>query len=219
MSSDVGSGPTERRDLFLTIERMTPKNYAERARRLVIGCAVERTPFGPALVAALDGALCAVWFVTEAGEGAAMRELQRRWPDATVRHVPRSRRWWGEALRARMEGNLDRPLAIVLKGTSLQIKVWEALLSIPLGRVLSYRQVADRVQAPMAVRAVGHAIGRNALAYVVPCHRVLRSTGDLGGYRWGVRRKLAILVREQAILDERRESGIRRLRAKPCKGE
>ena len=213
------SVPSDRRDRFLTIERMTPKEYEERARGLVIECAVEPTPFGPALVAALDGALCAVWFVGEGGEGAAMRELQRRWPDATLRHAPRATRQSGEALRARMEGHLDRPLGIFLIGTSLQLKVWEALLSIPLGRVLSYRQVADLAQAPTAARAVGNAIGRNALAYLVPCHRVLRSTGSLGGYRWGLTRKLAILAREQAILTKGPEGGIRRLRAKPRRGE
>ena len=197
------SGPSQLHHLFLTIERMTPKEYGERARGLVIECAVEPTPFGPALVAALDGALCAVSFVTEGSDGAAMSELQRRWPDATLRHAPRATRRRGEALRARMEGHFDRPLGILLKGTSLQVKVWEALLSIPFGRVLSYRQVAELAQAPTAARAVGNAIGRNALAYLVPCHRVLRSTGGLGGYRWGITRKLAILAREQAILNQR----------------
>jgi AraC family transcriptional regulator of adaptative response/methylated-DNA-[protein]-cysteine methyltransferase len=213
------SGPSQRRDRFLTIERMTPKEYEERARGLVIEWAVEPTPFGPALVAALDGALCTVWFVTEGGDGAAMRELDRRWPDATVRHAPQATRRRGEALRAHMDGHLDRPLGILLKGTSLQVKVWEALLSIPLGRVLSYRQVAELAQAPTAARAVGNAIARNALAYLVPCHRVLRSTGGLGGYRWGITRKLAILAREQAILNQGPEGWIRRLRAKPRRGE
>jgi AraC family transcriptional regulator of adaptative response/methylated-DNA-[protein]-cysteine methyltransferase len=204
-SREVGSGPSQRRDRFLTIERMTAQKYDERARALTIECAVEPTPFGPALVAALDGALCAVWFVTEGGESAAMSELRRRWPDATLRHAPRATRRQGEALRARMEGHLDRPLGILLKGSSLQLRVWEALLSIPVGRILSYRQVADLAQAPTAARAVGNAVGHNALAYVVPCHRVLRSTGSLGGYRWGIRRKLAILAREQAMLEQMAE--------------
>jgi AraC family transcriptional regulator, regulatory protein of adaptative response / methylated-DNA-[protein]-cysteine methyltransferase len=213
-SAEVGlSGPSRLHDLFLTIERMTPGQYKERARGLVIEYAVEPTPFGPALVAALDGALCAVSFVQDGGEGEAMRELQERWPDAALRHAPPATRRHGEVLRARMEGHLDRPLGILLKGTALQLKVWEALLHIPVGCVLSYRHVADLAGAPAAARAVGNAIGHNALAYLIPCHRVLRSTGSLGGYRWGVTRKRAILAREQAIAGEgRREWDSKALR-------
>ena len=103
-----------------------------------------------------------------------------------------------ETLRERLAGRPGAPLGLVLKGTELQLKVWEALLRLPDGRVSSYQAIAETAGVPSATRAVGNAIGQNHLAVLIPCHRVLRSTGALGGYRWGLDRKTALLGLEAA---------------------
>ena len=121
-----------------------------------------------------------------------------RGASATLAHAPAAVRSAGLALRARLAGRPHRPLGIVLKGTDLQLRTWEALLAVPEGRTLSYGALARAVGAPGAARAVGTAVGQNPLAVLIPCHRVIRESGALGGYAWGLERKLALLAREQA---------------------
>lgn len=200
-SAGVGlSGPSRLHDLFVSLEKMTPGEYKLRARGLTLCHGVEVTPCGPALIALLGQSVAAVLFLAsedEAGEALALEELRARWPGAMLQKSAPLVRAAGVALRERMDGRLDRPLALTLKGTPLQLRVWEALLAVPAGHVAAYSDVARLAGAPGAVRAVGTAIGQNALACLIPCHRVLRSTGAFGGYRWGTARKRLLLAREQ----------------------
>jgi len=143
------------------------------------------------MVAALRDAICAVSFVD--GEAEARAALADRWPGARLVRARRTIRPHAELLRGRLRGRADRPLSLLLRGSPLQLQVWEALLRIPTGRVASYGDVARLAGAPAATRAVASAVADNAIACLIPCHRVIRSTGAFGEYRWGAARKIALL--------------------------
>jgi AraC family transcriptional regulator of adaptative response/methylated-DNA-[protein]-cysteine methyltransferase len=203
-SGAVGlSGPGRLHDLFLSVEKLTPGEYKSRAAGLVVEWGEEETPLGTALLAVIGGAAVFVGFTSaldEAGQGRdeAVAGLRARFPGAALVERPAAVRPLGTLLRERLAGRPGEPIGVLLKGTPLQLKVWEALLRIPSGHVASYGDVARLAGAPAAVRAVGTAIGQNHLALLIPCHRVLRSTGAFGGYRWGPVRKAALFGREQA---------------------
>ncbi|MCX4241414.1 methylated-DNA--[protein]-cysteine S-methyltransferase [Paraliomyxa miuraensis] len=192
------SGAGRLHDLFLSIERMTPGQYKAQADGLTVRFSVEPTPFGPALLAALDRGLCGVSFVTDTGQAHAIAELTARWPRATLLRDPRAIRPYAQALCARMRGQQPRPLGVVLKGTPFQLQVWEALLRVPEGAAVGYGALAAELGTPTAARAVGTAVGRNPLAFLIPCHRVIRASRVLGDYHWGADRKLALLGIEHA---------------------
>jgi len=192
------SGPSRLHDLFLSLEGMTPGEYKARGRGQEIRWAVEETPFGPALFAAIERGLCGLSFVGDAGEAGALEELTRRWPEATRLRAPAAVRVHAEAFRARMAGKVDRPLGLVLKGTPLQLRVWEALLRIPPGHLATYGDVAKLAGAPRATRAVASAIAQNPIACLIPCHRVIQSTGAFGEYHWGAVRKRALIAFERS---------------------
>lgn len=192
------SGPSRLHDLFVRVERMTPGEYKRAGRHVTIRWAVEPTPLGDALLAATDRGLCGVSFLENDAEAEAERALRERWPEATFERAPVALRAYAGELRARLEGRGDQPLPIVLRGTDFQINVWEALIRIPPGRVLAYADLAKAAGEPRAVRAVASAVAANPIAYLVPCHRVIRSTGAFGQYRWGPVRKTAMLGLEMA---------------------
>jgi len=192
------SSPSRLHDLFVTIERMTPGQFKLRAEGLTLDWAVAETPFGPALLAALEGRLCALSFMAEADPGQALAELEARWPRARFRHDPRALQPSIAALEQRLRGEAPQPLALALKGTPFQLRVWEALLRIPEGRVLAYGDLARQMGEPAASRAVGTAVGQNPVGYLIPCHRVIQASGALGDYHWGPERKRAILALERA---------------------
>lgn len=192
------SSPSRLHDLFLSLEQMTPGEYRGAARGLTIAWAVEATPLGPALFAAVERGLCGFSFVVDGDEAGALQELESRWPGATLRHLPGALHPYAQALRERLHGDVARPLGLVLKGTALQLRVWEALLRIPPGHVATYSDVARLAGAPSAVRAVATAVGRNPIACLIPCHRVIQSTGALGSYHWGSARKQLLLGLERA---------------------
>ena len=192
-SVEVGlSGPSRLHDLFLTLERLTPGEYKSGAEGLAIAWGVHATPLGPALFAAMDRGLCGLSFVTD-GEHEALHALERRWPGARLEHRPAAVATYARELAARMQGKPGEPLSVVLKGTRLQLKVWEALLRIPEGGVAAYHDVARLAGVPRATRAVASAIGQNPIACLIPCHRVIASTGAFGKYHWGAPRKIALL--------------------------
>ena len=193
------SGPSRLHDLFLTLEQMTPGEYKAGARGMTVRWGVEETPLGPALFAALDRGLCGLSFLMEGGETAAVRDLRHRWQGATLEHVPAAIRVYARALRARLHGEQGQPLSLVLKGTPLQLKVWEALLRIPRGGVVGYGDVAKLAGAPKASRAVGAAVGENPIACLIPCHRVIHSTGAFGAYHWGATKKAALIGMERCF--------------------
>lgn len=194
VSHEVGlSGTSRLHDLFLSVEKMTPGEYKLRAAGITIRWGVAETPLGAALFAATDRGLCHVGFDCD------VATLRGRWPGADLVRDDRAVTPYALALRARLRGEPGQPIGLVLKGTPLQLKVWEALVAIPAGHVASYGEVAALAGAPSAVRAVGTAIGHNPVAPLIPCHRVIRSTGAVGEYRWGASRKRVLLALESSL--------------------
>jgi AraC family transcriptional regulator of adaptative response/methylated-DNA-[protein]-cysteine methyltransferase len=198
------SSPSRLHDLFVSIERMTPGQFKERAEGLTLDWAVAETPFGPALMAALQGRLCALSFMADEDPVPALADLRRRWPGAGFRQDLAALRPFVAALESRLRGDPPVPLALALKGTPFQLRVWEALLRIPEGRVLAYGDLARQLGDPGASRAIGSAIGQNPVGYLIPCHRVIQASGALGAYHWGAERKRAILALERARQGEAR---------------
>jgi AraC family transcriptional regulator of adaptative response/methylated-DNA-[protein]-cysteine methyltransferase len=186
-------------DLFVTLDAVTPGEYRESGAGLRISAGFHDSPFGEALVATTERGVCGLTF-HDGNRKAALRDLALRWPNATVEERPRvtapvaSRIF--TALEVRDPEGLV-PLGLLVRGTNFQVKVWRALLQIPVGSVATYEDIATAIGAPSAVRAVGTAIGRNPVAFLIPCHRVIRTTGALGGYRWGLPRKRAMLAWEE----------------------
>jgi AraC family transcriptional regulator of adaptative response/methylated-DNA-[protein]-cysteine methyltransferase len=180
-------------DAFVEIEAMTPGTYAQGGRDLALSYTVFGTPFGRCLAAASDRGITNVLFADS--DEAAVQELRNLWPNAILRqrrdpkHAP---------VRKFLSSNLTPTSSIKLhlRGTNFQLKVWEALLSIPEGGVRSYRDIASAAGSPKSMRAAGNAIGGNPVAFLIPCHRVLRSSGALGGYRWGTDRKRVLFAFE-----------------------
>ena len=180
---------------------MTPRQYRERGRGVDISYAVTTTALGPMMLAATDRGLCFIQFGRSASTLAA--ELRREYPNASITPMADEQRdmfeQWMRALSAHLAGGrIDTGLPLDIRGTAFQTKVWRYLQSIPYGEVQSYAEVAAGIGAPKAVRAVANACARNKLAIAIPCHRVIRGTGELGGYRWGLERKRALIDLERA---------------------
>ena len=183
-------------DLFVDHEAMTPGDYKRRGEGLTIDYGFHPSPFGEALILATDRGLAGLAFVNDdAGEGRdeTLEDMRRRWPNA--RYVESPRRTMAFALQVfdPSSWSPDRPVRLVMIGTDFEVRVWEALLRIPMGRAVSYTDIARHIGRPTASRAVGSAVGRNPISFVVPCHRVLRTDGSLGGYHWGLTRKRALI--------------------------
>lgn len=198
-SLDAGlSGPGRLHDLLVSTDGLSPGQVSARAAGVVIEHAVIETRFGRALVAKTDQGLCALRFLEEdtaAHEIESLDEIKAEWPQA--RFVLAAD---GLASVARaIESAAGVPLH--LRGTNLQLRVWRALLTIPEGALVSYQKLANTVGRPDAVRAVASAVASNPVGMIVPCHRVLRSTGALGGYRWGLARKRVMIASELAAAD------------------
>jgi AraC family transcriptional regulator of adaptative response/methylated-DNA-[protein]-cysteine methyltransferase len=191
---EVGlSGPGRLHDLFVTHEAMSPGEWKAGGEGLTITYGFHPSPFGTALVLATERGLCGMAFADAGDEKSAFKDMSSRWPKATyTQDASRT-----EPLAQRIfDPNLwrpDRPLRVVLIGTDFEVRVWETLMSIPFGRLTTYSDVAAKVQAPKAARAVGAAVGKNPVCFVVPCHRVVGKSGELTGYHWGLTRKRAIL--------------------------
>ncbi|WP_298564918.1 methylated-DNA--[protein]-cysteine S-methyltransferase [uncultured Aliiroseovarius sp.] len=191
------SGQGRLHDLFLRWEAMSPGTYAKGGEGLTINWGWFDSPFGPALVMGTDRGICGLGFAAETGEAIAMSDLRSRWPNATFREDPAALAAWVNQAFSRRGMT---PLHLI--GAPFQIKVWEALLAIPSGHVTSYSQIAQKVGSPRAVRAVGTAVGRNPVSWLIPCHRALRKSGALGGYHWGLGVKRALLAWESAEIEE-----------------
>ena len=184
-------------DLFVTIDAVTPGEFKRSGDGLTIQWGVHETPFGECLIGTTPRGICGLYFITSGGIPAAYRLLSSSWEGARLVENATATaglvdQIFGEASRT------TAPLALLVKGTNLQLKVWEALLRIPLGEVVSYEQLAAAAGAPTAVRAVGTAVGRNPVSYLIPCHRVIRKTGAFGNYGGGIARKRAMLTWEFA---------------------
>ena len=191
------SGGGRLHDLFLRWEAMTPGDFARGGEGLTILWGWFESPFGPALVMGTELGICGMGFAAEQGEAAVMQDLTARWPKAGFVEDPMALRPWALAAFGATGG--EAPLYLI--GAPFQIKVWEALLTIPSGHVTTYSDVARVIGSPAAVRAVGTAIGRNPISFLIPCHRALRKSGGLGGYHWGLPVKRAMLAWEAARLE------------------
>ena len=191
-SYEVGlSGPGRLHDLFVTHERLTPGDY--RRDDLTLSYGFHPSPFGEAIVVAAPRGLAGLGFVDEDGREAALADMRRRWPRA--RFEPDQETTAPLARRA-FEPELwrpDAPLRLFMIGSDFEVRVWETLLCIPMGRATTYGDIAAKLGKPTAARAVGAAVGKNPISFVVPCHRVLGRSGALTGYHWGLARKQAII--------------------------
>lgn len=199
-ADNVGlSGSGRLHDLFLRWESMSPGEYARGGAGLTIFWGWFDSPFGPALVMGTDRGLCGIGFSAETGADPAMADLRSRWPLATyIEDAARLRPWVMAAFGA---SDAVDPVPLYLIGAPFQIKVWEALLRVPSGHVTTYSEIAGSIGTPRAVRAVGTAVGRNPVSFLIPCHRALRKSGGLGGYHWGLPVKRAILAWESARVE------------------
>ncbi|MBS1270396.1 MAG: Bifunctional transcriptional activator/DNA repair enzyme Ada [Gammaproteobacteria bacterium] len=181
-------------DLFINCHAMTPGEYRRLGAGREITYGLHETPFGECLLAANERGICNLLFVAT-DQSATLKALSDCWPAARLTRNRKFTRKHVDKIFTRTWSNND-PLYVNLKGTGLQIQVWQALLRIPEGRLISYEDLADASGAPHAVRAVANAVARNPIHYLIPCHRVIRKTGAFGGYRGGLDRKKALIAWE-----------------------
>jgi len=193
-SFEVGlSGPGRLHDLFVTHEAMSPGEWKSGGAGLTISYGFHPSPFGAALVMTTARGLAGLAFADAGEEKAALADMQRRWPKASYVHDCAHTAALASRIFDRSLWTPDQPLRVVLIGTDFQVRGWETLLQVPIGRLTTYSDLAAKVAAPAAARAVGAAVGRNPIAFVVPCHRVIGRAGSLTGYHWGLTRKRAML--------------------------
>jgi len=187
------SGAGRLHDLFVVHESMSPGQWKSGGGGLNIIYGFHPSPFGTALVMATERGMCGLAFADAGEEAAALEDMRSRWPNARITEdaaqtAPMARRIFDSS-----QWQADTPLRIVLIGTDFEVRVWETLLSIPLGRATTYSDIARKVCSEKAARAVGAAVGKNPISFVVPCHRVLGKSGAITGYHWGLTRKRAML--------------------------
>jgi AraC family transcriptional regulator of adaptative response/methylated-DNA-[protein]-cysteine methyltransferase len=192
-ASAVGmSSPSRLHDLFLSWEAMSPGDYARKGAGLEIFYDWFDTPFGDTLIMSTTRGMCGLGFTSEMNREAVFDDLRARWPNASY---VQSTEMTQSYAHASLNGGKAQ---LHMIGAPFQIKVWEALLAIPSGQVSTYSDIAQAIGNPKAVRAVGTAVGRNPVSWLIPCHRVLRKSGELGGYHWGLPVKRALLAYEAA---------------------
>ncbi len=192
------SSPGRLHDLFITWEAVTPGEYKQRGEGLTIQYGFHATPFGEVLLGVTERGVCNLSFIMADGREPALQALKNSWPRARLAQNTAAT---GRSIAAifRLPGNSsDEPLRVFLSGSNFQLKVWEALLHIPSGNVVSYRDIAGYLGDPQAARAVGNALAHNPVAVLIPCHRVIHSLGEFGNYHYGEARKIALLGWEMA---------------------
>ena len=213
-SYEVGlSAPGPLHDLFVSREGLSLGAYMTKGKGLTIRFGFHDCPFGRALLMVTDQGICGLAFADEGEEEAALRDMKSRWPEAlyiedeaaTAPHVAR--------IFSPGSWKADKPLRIVFIGTEFETRVWQTLLKVPMGRATTYSDIAGHIGSPKASRAVGAAVGRNPISFVVPCHRVLGKSGGLCGYHWGLTRKQAILGWEAGLVSGRNGEAISELSA------
>jgi AraC family transcriptional regulator of adaptative response/methylated-DNA-[protein]-cysteine methyltransferase len=187
------SGPGRLHDLFVTHEAMSPGEWKAGGEGLTLACGFHASPFGIALVVATERGLAGLAFADPDEKVTALDDMRRRWPRAQFREdaartAALARRIFDPKLWQK-----DRPLRVVMIGTDFEVRVWETLLKVPMGRATTYSDIAGNIGRPKAARAVGTAVGKNPISFVVPCHRVIGKSGELTGYHWGLTRKRAML--------------------------
>ncbi len=193
-SLEVGlSGPGRLHDLFVVHEGMSPGAYKSKGEGLTIYYGFHPSPFGLALVMVTDYGLCGLAFADPREEAITLADMQRRWYNAQYTEDSARTAPYAARIFAPDKWKDGQPLRITFIGSDFEIRVWESLLKIPVGRAVTYGDIATSIEKPKAARAVGAAVGRNPISFVVPCHRVIGKSGDITGYHWGLTRKRAIL--------------------------
>lgn len=195
-SLDSGlSGPSRLHDLCLKLEAASPGEIKAAGLGWTIKYGFAPSPFGRILMATAPRGICHLSFIDNKSEQTAINEIETTWPQAKLQRDTSGTETLAKNIFSQTPAK-NSPLQAYVQGTNFQIRVWKALLKIPAGELSSYKQISDSIGNPKASRAVGTAIGRNPLAFLIPCHRVIRETGALGGYRWGLTRKRAMIALE-----------------------
>ncbi|PAY09353.1 6-O-methylguanine DNA methyltransferase [Bradyrhizobium sp. UFLA03-84] len=187
------SGPGRLHDLFVTHEAMSPGEWKTGGGGMTLRYGFHPSPFGTAIVIATDRGLAGLAFADPGDEQTAFADMKRRWPNATYVEDTDGTTALAQRVFDTRLWRADQPLRVVLIGSDFEVRVWETLLKIPMGRAVSYSDIACNINSPKASRAVGAAVGRNPVSFVVPCHRALGKSGALTGYHWGITRKQAML--------------------------
>jgi AraC family transcriptional regulator of adaptative response/methylated-DNA-[protein]-cysteine methyltransferase len=203
------SGPGRLHDLFVNVQAVTPGEFKRKGSGLRIEYGIHPGPFGDSFIAVTGRGVCGLSFLAgtgDAGRQDAVENLRRRWQGAHVKENPGATKPYMDRIFPSESKNGGPAIGVFIKGTNFQLRVWEALLRIPAGFVCSYEDVARYLGKPDAMRAVGRAVGANPIAYIIPCHRVIRKTGALGGYRYGSARKKALIGWEMARREPRRDA-------------
>jgi len=187
------SGPGRLHDLMITTDALTPGEARKQGQGVELRFGYGDSPFGRALIAWSPRGICFLGFCGDENAGEPLEELQKQWRNAEFVKDPAGARQW---LTRVFEGTGEKPLPLWLRGSPFQLKVWEALLAIPENVNVTYGQLATLIGRAGAAQAVGGAVGSNPLAWIIPCHRVIRQLGELGGYRWGLTTKSAMIGME-----------------------
>jgi AraC family transcriptional regulator, regulatory protein of adaptative response / methylated-DNA-[protein]-cysteine methyltransferase len=194
LSLEIGlSSPGRLHDLFVNLEAITPGEYKAGGAGLRIWYGIHETPFGLVLIAATARGICNLYFLGEAAEETAPQLLRQMWGKAELKRDQGRTKGLCDRIFPLTATRSEAPLTVIVKGTNFQIQVWKALLNLPFGTMTTYQTLAAAIQKPTAARAIGNAVGKNPIGYLIPCHRVIRESGELGGYRWGLDRKAALL--------------------------
>jgi AraC family transcriptional regulator of adaptative response/methylated-DNA-[protein]-cysteine methyltransferase len=187
------SGPGRLHDLFVTHEAMSPGEWKNGGAGTTLRFGFHASPFGTAIVIASERGLAGLAFADPSEEQAALADMKRRWPRATYVEDHTGTAALAQRIFDPKLWRPEQPLRVTLIGTDFEVRVWETLLKIPMGRAVSYSDIANKIRAPKASRAVGAAVGKNPVSFVVPCHRALGKNGGLTGYHWGITRKQAMI--------------------------
>ena len=192
------SGPSRLHDLFVALESVTPGEYKSFGRSLEIRYGIHWTPFGPCAIALTERGICSLQFLEKPSSSEAKSSLAKEWPLARLSETTKDTGEIAYSIFHSRQWSEDEPFHLFLRGTNFQIQVWRALLQIPAGRTVSYSGLGKGIGRPTShARAVARAVAANPVAFLIPCHRVIRESGSQGGYRWGVERKQQILAAER----------------------
>lgn len=187
------SSPGRLHDLFVNLEAMSPGEFKAGGAGLQIRYGIHDTPFGTSLIATTARGICNLYFLDTTDEQTAAQRLRLEWKNAEIIRDEQATQSLRDLIFNSETFSEQKPLTLLVKGTNFQIQVWRALLKLPFGAIATYQTIAQMVARPTAARAVGNAIGNNPIGYLIPCHRVIRESGELGGYCWGVERKTVML--------------------------
>lgn len=187
-------------DLFVTLEGVTPQEYKSKGSGLEINYGFHATPFGRCLIGVTSRGVCWLSFINDNNDASELANLQSHWEKSVLKEDEQATALYIDKIFSNAKG-IDSKLNVLVKGTNFQLKVWNALLNLHSGELVTYQHIANRIGNPKALQAVGSAVGANSLAYLIPCHRVIRKEGRLGEYRWGSSRKKVLIAYEQTAVD------------------